>query len=158
MEHDPLELNDIAKEQPDVVSKMYADYKAWFKDVSSTRGFEPIRMALGSKRENPTVLTPQDWRGPRAGWQANSLGYWEVDVAKAGRFDITLRFLPRRFQSVAHLAFGSPRGTIDLKPDQTECSFKSVDLSAGPGRLEAWIAAKDQKWGVLDVTVRRLPK
>ena len=67
MEHDPLELHDIAKEHPDIVSKMHADYLAWFKDVSSTRGFEPVRIALGGPRENPTILTRQDWRGPRAG-------------------------------------------------------------------------------------------
>ena len=90
MERDPLELHDIAKEHPDIVSRMYADYKAWFKDVSSTRGFEPVRIALGSPRENPTILTRQDWRGPRADRRPNALGFWEVEVAKSGRFDITL--------------------------------------------------------------------
>ena len=63
MEHDPLELHDIATEHPDVVSKMHAAYLAWFEDVTSTRGFEPVRIALGGPRENPTILTRQDWRG-----------------------------------------------------------------------------------------------
>ena len=44
-----------------------------------------------------------------------------------------------------------------LAPGQTECSFKGVELPAGPGRLEAWIAGNKNTAGVLDVTVRRLP-
>ena len=64
MEHDPLELKNIAAEHPDIVSKMYAEYQAWFQDVSSTRGFGPVRIELGGTAQNPTILTRQDWRGP----------------------------------------------------------------------------------------------
>jgi arylsulfatase A-like enzyme len=156
MERDPLELHDIAKQNPEIVSKLYPEYKAWFKDVSSTRGFEPIRIALGSPRENPTILTPQDWRGPRGDALANALGYWEVDVARSGRFDIMLRLQPRQSPSTAHITFGTPKGKIDLKPGQAECTFKSVDLPAGPGRLEAWIESTNNTRGVLGATVRRV--
>jgi hypothetical protein len=157
MERDPLELHDIAREHPDIVSRMYAGYKAWFEDVSATRRFEPVRIALGSPRENPTNLTPQDWRGPRADQETNPLGYWEVDVAKSGRFDIAFRLRPRSVPSVAHLAFGTLKGEIKLAPGQTECSFNGVELPAGPGRLEAWVAGNQSTRGVLSVTVRRLP-
>jgi arylsulfatase A-like enzyme len=157
MERDPLELHDCAKERPEIVSKMHSDYCAWFKDVSSTRGFEPVRIALGSPRENPTILTRQDWRGPRADVTPNALGHWEVDVAKSGRFDITVHVTPRAFPSTAHIAFGKPKGEHGLAPGQTECSFKGVELPAGPGRLEAWIAGNKTTAGVLDMTVRRLP-
>jgi arylsulfatase A-like enzyme len=156
MERDPLELHNIAKEHPDILFKMYADYKAWFKDVSSTRGFEPVRIALGSPRENPTILTRQDWRGPHAGDPTNAVGYWEVDVAKSGRFDVTLNVTPRQFPCMAHVAFGSPKGEVALAPGQTECSFEGVELPAGPGRLEAWVAWDKTTAGVLDLTVRRL--
>ena len=44
-----------------------------------------------------------------------------------------------------------------LAPGQTECSFKDVELPAGPGRLEAWIAWNTTTAGVLDITARRLP-
>ena len=63
---------------------MHAEYLAWFKDVAATRGFEPVRIEIGGQRENPTILTRQDWRGPRAGWGPNDLGYWEVEVAARG--------------------------------------------------------------------------
>ncbi len=157
MEHDPLELHDIAKKHPDIVSRMYAEYKAWFQDVTSTRGFDPVRIAVGTPRENPTTLTPQDWRGPRAADDANPLGFWEVDVPRAGRFDITLRLRPREFPSTAKIALGKPIGEKAVPPRQTECSFPGVELPAGPGRLEAWIAGNQITGGVLGVTVRRLP-
>ena len=62
-------------------------YLAWFRDVSSTRGFDPVRIDIGGPREDPTVLTRQDWRGPRPGWEPNDLGHWEVNVVRGGRFD-----------------------------------------------------------------------
>jgi Sulfatase len=157
MERDPLELHNIAKERPDVVSKMHADYKKWFKDVSSTRGFEPIKIVLGSPRENPTILTRQDWRGPRADVTPNALGHWEVEVAKSARFDITVHVTPRPFPSTARIAFGTPKGEQAIAPGQAECVFTGVELPAGPGRLEAWVAGNKTTAGVLDMTVRCLP-
>jgi arylsulfatase A-like enzyme len=157
MERDPLELHNIAKDHPDIVSRMHSDYEAWFKDVSSTRGFEPVKIALGSPRENPTILTRQDWRGPRADAAPNALGFWEVEVARSGRFDITLHVAPRPFPATAHVAFRTRTGEHALTPGQTECTFTGIDLPAGPGRLEAWIAGNMTTAGVLDLSVRRLP-
>ena len=125
MERDPLELHDIATQHPETLTKMYAEYKAWFKDVSSTRGFQPVRIALGSPRENPTILTRQDWRGPRAGEPPDELGFWEVDVARPARFDITLHSIPRRFPTTAHIAFGGTKGEQALAPGQSECTFRA---------------------------------
>jgi arylsulfatase A-like enzyme len=157
MDRDPLELHDIANEHSEIVSRMHSDYKAWFKDVSSARGFEPVRIALGSPRENPTILTRQDWRGPRADATPNALGFWEVEVAESARYQITLHVAPRPFPSLAHVAFGTRKVEQALAPGQSECSFTGVELPAGPGRLEAWIAGNDATAGVLDMTVRRLP-
>ena len=140
-----------------MVSKMHADYKKWFKDVSSTRGFEAIKIVLGSPRENPTILTRQDWRGPRADVTPKSLGHWEVEVAKSARFDITVHVTPRPFPSTAHIAFGTPKGEQAIAPGQAECVFTGVELPAGPGRLEAWVAGNKTTAGVLDMTVRCLP-
>ncbi len=66
IELDPFEQHDLAADQPAIVERLHADYLAWFQDVAATRGFAPVRIALGGPRENPTILTRQDWRGPRA--------------------------------------------------------------------------------------------
>jgi arylsulfatase A-like enzyme len=155
MEHDPLELHNIAAEHPDILTKMHAGYLAWFKDVSGTRGYAPVRIELGGTREDPTLLTRQDWRGPRAGWTPNDLGYWEVNVARAGRFEIRLHVTPRRFPTVAHLALGSDRQEHALAPGASEHTFRDVAWPAGSSRLEAWVEGNGASAGVLDVTVRR---
>ena len=134
MERDPLELHDIAKEHPDIVSRMHADYKAWFKDVSSTRGFEPVRIARGKPAREPHDSHPPGLARARAPTTPpHALGFWEVDVAKSGRFDITLHFTPRPFPSTAHIAFGARRVNRLLPPGQTECSFKGVNCLRARG-------------------------
>ncbi|MFI5460871.1 MAG: arylsulfatase [Isosphaerales bacterium] len=153
MEHDPLELHDVAGLHPDVVARMHANYQDWFKDVTSTRGPEPIRIELGGTRENPTFLTRQDWRGPLAGWNPNDLGFWEVQVARAGSFDISLHFAPRRFPTTAHVSLSGTSREQTLGAGATEVTFKSIPVHAGPGRLEAWVEGNRARAGVLDVTV-----
>jgi arylsulfatase A-like enzyme len=153
MYHDPLELHDVAASHPDLVARMYAEYQEWFRDVTSTRGSEPVRIELGGQRENPSVLTRQDWRGPLAGWTVNDLGFWEVQVARAGSFDIALHCAPRPFPTTAHVSLSGTSRQQALATGATECTFKSVSLRAGPGRLEAWIEGNRARAGVLDVTV-----
>jgi hypothetical protein len=156
LEDDPWERHSIASEHPEIVERLHADYLAWFQDVASTRGFDPVRIEIGGPRENPTILTRQDWRGPRAGWGPNDLGYWEVEVARGGRFDISFRLTPRRFPTVAQVALRGVRRELSLKPGVAECTFHAVPWSAGPGRLEAWVDGNRASAGVLELTIRRI--
>jgi hypothetical protein len=156
MDHDPLELHNMAAGHKDVVTRMYAGYVAWFQDVTTTRGLEPVRIELAGDRENPSFLTRQDWRGPRAGWNPNDLGFWEVNVARAGRLDFVLHLLPRRFPTVAHVALNGTSREQPVAALATECAFQAVPIAAGAGRLEAWVEGNHAAAGVLDVTVRRV--
>jgi arylsulfatase A-like enzyme len=156
MEHDPLELENIAARHPDKVAKMHKDYLAWFKDVSATRGYAPSPIELGGPRENPTVLTRQDWRGPLAGVEPNDLGFWEVNVVREGRFDFELRFKSRSFPTNLELSLNGARRQQSLKPGTTQCTFKEVPITAGPGRLEARVVGNKAQAGVLDIVVRRI--
>ena len=155
LNNDPWEEHNLAAEHRQIVARMHADYLAWFQDVAATRGFDPIRIEVGGPRENPTILTRQDWRGPRAGWGPNDLGSWEVDVARGGRFDLTLHLTPRRFPTVASIRLRGVSRQVSLDPGAAECTFHEVPLSAGPGRLEAWVEGNHATTGVLDLTVRR---
>ncbi len=152
---DPGEERDIAESRPDLVERMHAEYLAWFRDVSSTRGFGPVRIDLGGPTEDPTVLTRQDWRGPRAGWELNDLGYWEVNVVRGGRFTVELRLTPRRFPTVAHISLLGIERSQRLDIGATECTFRDVPWTEGPGRLEAWVEGNRNTAGALEVTVHR---
>jgi arylsulfatase A-like enzyme len=155
LQNDPGEEHDLAAAQPALVEHMHAEYLAWFRDVSSSRGFGPIRIDIGGEIEDPTVLTRQDWRGPRAGTKVNDLGYWEVDVIRGGRFTVHLRLTPRRFPTVVHLSLRGVGRSLSLDAGASECIFTDVPWNAGPARLEAWVEGNRNTAGVLDVTVHR---
>ena len=156
LESDPGEEHDLAAAQPQLAERMHADYLAWFRDVSSTRGFDPVRIDIGGTREDPTILTRQDWRGPRAGWGPNDRGHWEVNVVRAGRFTVALRLTSRRFPTVAHVSLRGVERSLKLDVGATECAFSDVPWTAGPGRLEAWVEGNRNTAGALDVTIHRV--
>ena len=152
---DPGEQNDIAAQHADMVARMRAGYDAWFEDVGATRGYAPPRIHLGTPHENPVTLTRQDWRGAE-GWADKHLGYWEVRVARAGKYDVTLEF--REMQSAGKALFRFNGVDLDqpLEKSASTCTFSGVPLEAGEGRLEAWIASEGKPRGVRYVIVKRL--
>jgi hypothetical protein len=124
--------------------------------VGKTRGFDPPpRIHLGSPRENPTLLTRQDWRGPRAGWSADSLGYWEVEVIRPGSYDVRLSFDAASTGRVARLSLRSEQREVKVRPGETGCRFEAVPLTPGPGRLEASITGEGSAVGVWSVEASR---
>ena len=66
---DPGETTDIAAHRPDVVERLTAAYDRWLAEVSASRGYDPVRFAIGSDRQPHVTLTRQDWRMVTAdGW------------------------------------------------------------------------------------------
>jgi hypothetical protein len=155
MQGDSLELEDIAARRPEVVREMLKGYEAWFRDVSSTRGFKPPRIVLGTPFEDTAVLSRQDWRGPRAGWADDSLGHWEVEVRSAGLYEVTLRFKPLASTATARFALAGAARAQGVEEGTDRSVFRSLRLEAGPGRLEAWLEAGGRKQGVQYVEVKR---
>lgn len=156
LQNDPGEKNDIAVAHPEIVASMRRGYEAWFKDVSSTRGYAPPRIQLGTKHENPVTLTRQDWRGPDAGWQPDSLGYWEVHVSWTAEYQVGFRFHPRESAGEAVFRLGGVEQRKRLLSGATSCGFDNVRLSAGPGRLEAVLTFGKESAGVDYVDVLRV--
>ncbi|MCI0464972.1 MAG: arylsulfatase [Gemmataceae bacterium] len=154
MVKDPYQLNDVADKHPEIGKKMVAGYEEWFKDVSSTRGYDPPRIHLGAAQENPVQLTRQDWRGPRAGWKPNDLGHWEIQVARPGSYDVTLLVAPAKEDRTAHFKLAGVNTTKKVPAKAERVTFEGVRLPAGPGRLEAWLARGEVTTGVQYVEVR----
>jgi arylsulfatase A-like enzyme len=160
MEKDPLEKHNVAAEHPEVVAKMKKGYEEWFKDVSSTRGYDPPRIVIGSDKENPTVLTRQDWRGPAAGWTPMSVGSWEVNII-GGAYDITLE-LPEPTKGGGHVYLSLTSGAAakgwkkELAPGAKVVRFLNVALRGRPARLEASFSDGENDLGMLFVTVQRV--
>ena len=157
MAHDPLELHDLAAQEPDRVAKLKAQYDAWFDDVTAARDYSvPSRIFLGAAQENPVLLTRQDWRGPDASWRPGGVGYWEVKVVAPARYDIKLRFRPMKTDGEALLTCGRVSARQAVKTGQAECVFKGVELPVGTCRFESRLVAGSAISGAQYVEVKRL--
>ena len=154
MSSDPLERTDIASARPEVVARMKADYEAWFDDV--TRDVARPRIAIGAREEDPVRLTRQDWRGPQAGWSPESVGHWEVDVVRAGEYQVTVRFAQAGRAGTVALSLGGARRQKPVEAGAASVVFEKVRLARGPGVLECGVALGESTVGALDVLVSRL--
>jgi hypothetical protein len=139
MQADPLELDDVADENPEVVARLVASYDAWFDDVGSTRSdnYGPPRIIVGSPFESPTVLTRQDWRHETGQpWGRDSNGYWELDVAVAGAYDVDVRFPEIAADGSLTLSLDDSGETFALSAGTDSIRLEDVALPAGPMRLQ----------------------
>ena len=141
MPADPGETNNLAEAYPEIVEEMRRGYEEWFRDVSSTRGFDPVRILLGTPHEEVATLARFDWRGE--GQQRalpDGLGYWAVEIEEPGEFDMTLRFagpLPEAGQ--ARLNVGGAGLSEVVEAGDESCQFRAVRLEAGAANLEALV-------------------
>ena len=157
LEADVGEQNSLAEQEPDIVARLKAGYEAWFEDVSSTRGYDPPRIPLGTEHENPVILTRQDWRivGPD-GYGNQNLGYWEIDVASPGEYEIRFRFPKQETAGRAEFKLGDEEQSKSFTRGGESVTFANVALRPGPGLLEARLVRGGKTVGVKYVDVKKL--
>lgn len=137
IEKDPAESKDIAASEPNTVRQLRLSYEAWFKDVGGTHQYAPPRIHIGPGLN--VLLTRQDWRGPKASWTADGIGYWEVDVKKPGPYEVTLLF----DAPAGATKLESPwLGSHEIAAGQTRLDLPAVKLPPGPGRFEATVGGR----------------
>lgn len=156
MAKDPAEANDVAARHPEIVARLRRQYEAWFRDVSATRGYAPSRIHIGARQENPVILTRQDWRGPRAGWNPDSLGHWEVLVTGAARYEVSVLMAPAAADGEVRFSLNGAELRQAVDEGDTACRLGAVEIPAGPGRLEAEVAAGGRPVGVHFVELKRI--
>ncbi len=174
---DPMQRMDVATHHPQVVRGLRKAHERWFSDVTR-RISEPCRIVLGDPAGNPVRLNLQDWYMSKgnAPWYQRPFGpyvyvsstpapyvngKWMVEVAQSGRYEITLRQLPREadfaIQAVeARLKVGQvdrmravPHGATDVK--------YTVELNSGPQSIQTWFTETGGKSrGAFYVEVRRM--
>ena len=160
IEEDPGQRKDIADRHPETVNKLRDAYERWWEDVSE-RFDEYCRIVLGSSHENPTRLMSHDWHGPRVPWSQHAVrngaegnGFWAVDVARDGRYELELRRWPKEVDAPITDAVDGGKaidaatarikiGGIELsKPIEANARgvLFQTHLKAGPARLQTWFS------------------
>ncbi len=150
---DPSESRDVAADHPAEVARLLAAYDAWFASVSAERQFAPPRIAIGHPAEEVTVLTRQDWRGPRAGWNVDDLGYWDVEVVRTGNYAITIAFEPSDTPSRSYLTIGGLELELAVPSGSCSVRFEVAGLEIGKTRLRSAIARDGRESGVKYVEI-----
>lgn len=155
---DPGQRFDLAANHADVVAKLRKEYEGWWQSL--TPQFDDyVRIEVGGA-ENPAELMSHDWHTNDRGtpWHQNHVrngfignGPWAVEVARAGRYEITLRRWPEqldRSMNCAHasLAIGAVQVDKDVDPAATHATFL-VDLPAGPAMLRTTLLRVAAKRG-----------
>jgi arylsulfatase A-like enzyme len=150
---DPGETKDISAERPQMAERMRQQTERWFRDVSATRGYDPVRIPLGTPHENPVILTRQDWRGPRATWTPEGAGFWEVDVVRAGDYSVTFRMPALAADAEAELKIAGVVKRQKAAKGTGSIRFDQVKLPQGQARLEAllWSGADSRGAHYVDV-------
>ena len=156
LETDPAESRDVSAQNPAITTQLRREYQAWFQDVSSERGYAPPRIQIGTRHENPVLLTRQDWRGPRAGNSKDSLGHWELLTTRRARYEISVRMAPLDADGQLRFALNGVSLKQPLKQGTQFHQLGILEIPAGPGRLEIEISATPLPIGVNYVEIRKV--
>ncbi|CAZ97640.1 arylsulfatase [Zobellia galactanivorans] len=140
---DPEQKHDVAHEHPEVIKRLYADYEAWWNDVSV--GFdEYAKIHIGNPSEDPVGMYAHDAHS------RNGKKIWVVDVEKAGTYEIRLNRWPEESGkrivenksgnaevavTDAWLKVGNIERRKKVDKDMTTVTF-NVDINAGTTCIE----------------------
>ena len=167
IKQDPVQQNDIAANNPDVVKKLREDYEKWWTSLEPSFD-DVVRFDLGGA-ENPTTLMSHDWFKQQgdsdAAWHHNYVkrnelrnGRFMVNIKKAGRYRITPMRWPEYVDKpsgvvsaelLIHPEFDQPQkgyGEVKnkLNPAEPVPAF-DMELSVGPAGLSTTLRREDGK-------------
>lgn len=97
---DPMQRQNVIGKHPEVVAKMRAHLDSWWNQVKDVAN-EPQPVVIGHPKEDPIMLTACEWLDVFIDQQAQvrradlKNGWWEIDVTRAGPYEVELRRWPR---------------------------------------------------------------
>ena len=141
------------------MERLTAGYDRWLAEVSASRGYHPVRFAIGSDRQPHVTLTRQDWRMVTAdGWGRDQpvLGHWEVECLSAGPYDVTVTLPnPAAGSGTVRIAFRGIARSLVVEPGTEQVRFEDVRLEPGAGTFEASLATAADLVGAWQVDLVR---
>ena len=155
---DPSQKNDLASKHADVFEQLRQSHLDWIESIKP--GMVPTRIVIGSDAENPTDLTSQEWAMPRGGppWNQSHVARrmianapWHLDVARAGKYRITLSRWPAYIEKAidstsASIAIADRTLKSEIpEPSRTVTAEFELNLPAGPTELLTTLTTPDGK-------------
>ena len=138
MMNDNLELKDVAAVNQEIVRKLKESYEDWFQDVSKTRpdNYAPLRIHIGTKYENPVVLTRQEWRQiEKNPWLDDATGFWMLHADTQKIYDIRTRFRNQNSDGKVILEIDEKQYHESISSGQSEMLFQKIPIREGDHKL-----------------------
>jgi len=182
---DPGQRSDVAADHPGVVAELREHYEGWWELVSVKFDDDPA-VVVGTEHEEVSVLTGHDWHGEECPWSQKHIrlgsvcnGYWVVDVAAEGDYELELRRWPREEDRAmtegipgeisdwyhggraiplrgARLRVGDREESREVAAGAKGVTF-TLPLPAGGTHLQTWLTDEEgQELGAYYVYVRRV--
>ena len=118
MDADPSQKRDVAEAYPAEVRELRAHYETWWTEIEPSFS-NATAIIVGNSAENPAKLTCHDWVcQDHPPWNQQKVraaittpegtGFWNIEVAEAGKYRIELRRWPK--EAEAGLNEGLPPG------------------------------------------------
>jgi arylsulfatase len=98
---DPMQTKNVINQHPEVVAKMRKHLYEWWERVKDLANEAQNAAIIGTQYENPTKLSATEWLDVFVDQQGQirrgvlKNGYWLIDVARAGQYEIELRRWPK---------------------------------------------------------------
>jgi len=170
MQTDPAQQHDLAAERPDVVARLAEAFASWWREILPQTGHQGSAIPaipVGHAEENPVELpVPQaqftgglrfSGRHPNNAWLTNWRGLeaaaeWELDVARGGRYAISLEYLCPQADAGARVQVSAAgTATATTVRATTRRQIKSPDRVP---RTEVY----EMDWATLPAGVLTLPQ
>jgi arylsulfatase A-like enzyme len=154
---DPAQERDVAADHPDVKASLRQAYDAWWDRIDD-RFDDYVAIPIGEE-ENPARLTAHDWH-PADGsdgavpWNQPVIqrnpetnGYWVIDVAEAGSYEIELCQWDKPAEktldaATARVQIGEVQAEAEVPAGAASITLE-MDLPAGQAKMQTWLRAKD---------------
>ena len=190
LDSDPFQQTNVIDQQPELVAKLRGHLAAWWEKVGDVAN-EEQRIVVGSEHENPTQLSATEWLDVFIDQQGQILrgqqksGYWLIDVARAGTYEIELRRWPKESEGTIngtlpdgsgtalpisqaslyvsghnHLSIGEKRsyqfeGLTQRVKTGDKGTIFTMNLKKGPSALHTWFRGEETVLSAYYVYVTR---
>jgi hypothetical protein len=149
---DPGQATNVASGNPEVVSRLQNEYDTWWQSLSASFD-EKVRISIGAEVARSVKLSAHDWfvtEQVQSPWAQSHIrqgkignGHWEIDVAAAGDYVVTLRRWPTTEPGPieathARLLIGDANYETGVSAEVESVEF-TASLEAGPTTLQTWL-------------------
>ncbi len=154
LQADPGGSHNVAKEHPETVARLRAEFVRWFGEVTDGITYQPVAIPVGHPDQNPVKLEPSwascegshilytfdgyDW-DTIDGWkEPGKQAVWRIEVLRPGRYAVTLSYgcRPRNAGGVLEIVAGpsSIRHTVQATATAEQFArFEAGVLQLGQG-------------------------